>query len=776
MRISLRKAVRDLRRQRTQVTAVGLTVLLGVLMFVATGGAYRNLSTSYEGTYHRLGFADLVATGTDPQALADAATSAGADTARVRTQADVPMTLAGARLLGRLVGMPPADHPRVDDVEVTQGRYLSPDDPDGVLLEKHAAATFGLGPGDTLQVATPAGWHTVTVRGVVISAEYLWPARSRQEVLGDPHSFAVVFASQEQVQAWSAQQPNQALVLLGGASGSTVSGALRAAGASDVQTWSDNPSDAALTLDLNGFDTMSRVFPLMFLTAAGVAAYVLLTRRVLSERPTIGTLMAAGARRGLVVWHYVLQGLLIGTTAAVLGTAIGAPLTVLITRVYTTELGIPDTVVSAHPDLTVEGIALGVLVGALGAVVPAVLAARTVPAEAMRNQAALPAPGRWSGAVSRLRRLPVTTRMALRDVVRNPRRTLATMLGSVLGLVLILASVGMMTSMVAALDTQYGTVQREDASVVVGPGAQDQVAREVSGLTGVAAVEDAVAARVTVGFGGASYTTDLQGLAPDTSMHGFVSGGRTVALPADGLLAGAGLADRLGVAAGDTVTVTDASGRTTDVRLAGFVDEPLGTLVYGTPSTVESLVADPTPVLLVRFDSGLTTAQRDGLRADVTGLDHVLAYTDTRALLTMVDSYLGLFWAFFGVIVALGGVLALAVIQVTMSVNLVERTTELATLRAAGVTVRKAAGVLATENLVAIAAGLPIGLVAGVLAAQGTLGLFGTDMFHLQLSLGWWVLALAALGVVLAAAASQVPAARSIRRMDVARVVRERVT
>lgn len=776
MRISLRKAVRDLRRQRTQVTAVGLTVLLGVLMFVATGGAYRNLSTSYEGTYHRLGFADLVAVGTDPQVLADAATSAGAATARIRTQVDQPMTLGGARLLGRLIGMPPGEHPSVDDVEVTQGQYLAPDDPDGVLLEKHAAATFGLGPGDTFEVATASGWHTVTVRGVVVSPEYLWPARSRQEVLGDPHSFAVVFASQDQVQAWSGQAPNQALVLLGGASQTTVSAALRDAGASDVQTWSDNPSDAALTLDLNGFDTMSKAFPLMFLTAAGVAAYVLLTRRVLSERPTIGTLMAAGARRSRVVWHYVLQGLLIGGVGAVLGTAIGAPLTVLITRVYTTELGIPDTVVSAHPDLTVVGIALGFLVGGLGAAVPAALAARTVPAEAMRNQATLPAPGRWSGVVSRLHRLPVTTRMALRDVVRNPRRTLATMLGSVLGLVLVLASVGMMTSMIAALDTQYGTVQREDASVVVEPGAQDQVAQQVSALAGVAAVEDGLAARVTVGFAGSTYATDLQGLSPDTSMHGFVSGGRSVALPSDGVLAGAGLADQLGVTVGDTISVTDASGRTSDVRLAGLLDEPLGTSVYGTPATVDSLVADPTPVLLVRFDSGLTTAERDTLRAEVTGLDHVLAYTDTRALLTMVDSYLGLFWAFFGVIVVLGGVLALAVIQVTMSVNLVERTTELATLRASGVTVRKAAGVLATENLVAIVAGLPIGLVAGVLAARGTLGLFGTDMFHLQLSLGWWVLALAALGVVLAAAASQVPAARSIRRMDVARVVRERVT
>ncbi len=138
-------------------------------------------------------------------------------------------------------------------------------------------------------------------------------------------------------------------------------------------------------------------------------------------------------------------------------------------------------------------------------------------------------------------------------------------------------------------------------------------------------------------------------------------------------------------------------------------------------------------MVMVRFDAGLGTAQRDGLRATITGLDHVLAYTDTQALLTMVQSFLGLFWAFVGVVVVLGGVLALAVIQVTMSVNLVERTTELATLRAAGVTVRRAAGVLATENLVATAAGLPMGLVAGVLAARGMLGLFASDMFTIRL-------------------------------------------
>ncbi len=82
-----------------------------------------------------------------------------------------------------------------------------------------------------------------------------------------------------------------------------------------------------------------------------------------------------------------------------------------------------------------------------------------------------------------------------------------------------------MTSMAAALHEQYSVVQLQDASVVVAQGQQDAVARELAGVAGVAAVEPSDAARVTLAYQGATYTTDLQGFEPGTTMHGFVCGG-----------------------------------------------------------------------------------------------------------------------------------------------------------------------------------------------------------------------------------------------------------
>jgi putative ABC transport system permease protein len=122
----------------------------------------------------------------------------------------------------------------------------------------------------------------------------------------------------------------------------------------------------------------------------------------------------------------------------------------------------------------------------------------------------------------------------------------------------------------------------------------------------------------------------------------------------------------------------------------------------------------------------------------------------------------------------LGAILALTVIYVTMTVNVAERTGELATLRAAGVPLRRIAGILATENLTATLLAVPVGLVAGAAAAWEALDSFSSDMFHIQLTLGWGTLLSAVAAVLAASLLSQIPAIRMVRGLDIARVVRER--
>ena len=95
----------------------------------------------------------------------------------------------------------------------------------------------------------------------------------------------------------------------------------------------------------------------------------------------------------------------------------------------------------------------------------------------------------------------------------------------------------------------------------------------------------------------------------------------------------------------------------------------------------------------------------------MTALPGVLAYAEPPPC-RLARQFLGLFWAFIGTMVLLGAILAAVIIYVTLAVNIVERTNELATLRAAGVPIRRVAGTIATENLAATTLGLPIGVAA----------------------------------------------------------------
>ncbi|MDT5257213.1 MAG: putative transport system permease protein, partial [Mycobacterium sp.] len=578
-----KKALRDLRRRLPQVSAIGATVMLGVLLFVASYDSFRNVQASYDRTYARTHFADLTVTGGDSDTIAAAVRdAAGVDRVVTRTQADRPMAIGATKLVGRVVGMPAVNGHGINEIELMSGQLPDPARLDQVVVERHTADTFGLTPGKSVRVSDDTAWRDVIVSGVVQSPEYLWPARNRQDVLGDPHAFAVVFAPESLARTLSAQMtPNQVLVeMTGGATQSDrghVTHLLRSAGAMDIEDRGDQPSNAALRQNFNGFRVMAIGFPALFLSAAAIAEYLLITRLIYTERPIIGTLLALGARRRAVVRHYLWYGGVVATVAALAGVLLGGVATSVYTEVYASLLRLPDTVVEHRIPTAVIGFALGLATGVVAALMPAIAAARTAPAEAMRGDGVRPIRvGPLTRVSARWTLIPVAFRMALRSLTRSRRRTVATMVGGVLALVLILASGGMLTSVRAMVDVEFGQVQRQDATVLVAAGAND-VGGQLQSLPGVSVVEPATIARVTLVANGRTYPTSLTGLEPATGMHGFRGpGGTSRTLPGDGVLAGAALADKLGVRVGDDLTVVGSVGAARPIRLAGVVDEPVG--------------------------------------------------------------------------------------------------------------------------------------------------------------------------------------------------------
>ncbi|MFO7960814.1 MAG: FtsX-like permease family protein [Nitriliruptoraceae bacterium] len=780
-----RKLRRDIGLQRGPFAAVVITVLLGVGLFAASYDAYRNLDASYLGVFDRLATADHWLTGGDVDAIAAAVRDTdGVVRAVTRIQVDAAFRVAGARLRGRVVSTGEDLHPPVNDLAVLEGSGGA----SAVGVEQHMADHFGLEPGERIEVLGQGGsWQDVTIDAVVASGEYLWPARSRQDPLTLPGEFGVLFAPDDVVAGLTGAAPNQVQVRY--AEGvdtdrldQRMTEIAREQGATDAYPLAEQPSNAILQEDITGFSQMAFLFPLLFLTAAGMAAYVLLSRRVHDERAVIGMLRAQGIPRRTIRGHYLGFGVAAGLAGAVPGTLLGLWGARSLSVFYTRFIDLPFTEIAFHPETVVAGVGFGLLVGALAAWAPARQAMRVSPADAMRG--VVPATGGHRPLAERAlwgaRRLPVTWRLVLRSIGRNRRRTAMTAGGVVLSLLLVLVSWSMLDTVDALLAKQFDRLDTSDAQVwFAGPGSRS-VLSEVAAIEGIAHVEALLVTDVTVDGPDGSYATRLTALPVDTRLRSFdVVAGDDAGLAGEGVLLGDAMRELTGLEVGDMASLRFPALATlgpVELPVAAFVSQPLGTFAY--VDRAEFTAAAGTDALPVTgaqlaYEQG---ADPDAIEEAVSDVGGVVAVEPTDAIRRLVADAIGLFYAFVGAMLAAGAVLAAAVIFTTQSVSIAERAREVATLRASGVPLRRIAAMITAENLLVTLLAVVPGLFLGVAGGRAMFQTYSNDQFRLDFVVAPRTLVLSAAVLLLVAVASQLPGLRTLRRLDLAQTVRERAT
>lgn len=776
------KRKRDVRRQRGQFIAVSVTIALGVMLFASTYDAYRNLDGSYNATYDRLDFADITAVGVDPEFAETARGIQGVNQTESRVQADLPMTVDGEHnFLGRVIAYPPVGQPAVNKIDVIEGSYLDPDDPQSVVIETHMAEQFDLGVGDTVEIFVGRGFVEANIVGIAVSAEYIWPARDNQDLFPPPGTFGVVFVSEDLAGDIPAQAARNDVAITYNddadreETDELVTSAAHSADASDVIPLADHPSHSTLLLDVNGFQSMSIMFPVLFMSAAGMAAYVLLTRIVFAQRGVIGTLRASGMSRHKILRHYLSYGVRLGLVAGVVGLVLGMAGAYAITGVYTTALDIPDTVRSFHWMTPFIGLVFALIAGMLGAWAPARRAFKVTPAEAMRgNVPEGPGKRSWLEKIlPPLRRLPVRWLMIVRGLGRNKRRSFATILGVVLGLVLIMVSWGMIDSIIIMLDRQFEEVSLQDADVVFSTDVDEDAVTMVEDVIGVATAEIVARANASVVFAGDTFDTAVVAYDQGTRMHGFPNG-----LPSEGVLAGEGLRNQLEAEPGDELEVRLPELEVDfTVELVDFLDEPVGIVLYMDREQFDEFVgpetsAHPTVAQVqALFDE---IVNRESVIGQIEDLETVIFVSDSRTLYNIIQDFLGFFYAFVGFMLVLGGALAFALMYNAVSVNVAERSGEFATMRANGLSHGSVARLIGVENILLTLMGIIPGVIAGYAIGYVFMTQFSVDAFTLQFAMQPTSVVISAAAMVGAAALSLIPAILKVRRIDVGETVRER--
>ncbi len=781
-----RKLVRDLANSKWLFLAVAMVIFLGVALFNASFLGYRNLKTSYNYTYERLSFADFTVKVVEaPMGTVDELKLIpGVKAVTGRVNIDVALTLPGEdtkKVLARVISLPSDSRAAVNDIKVEQGSYFHTGDIDVLLVEKSFAEHHGLNLGDAVSLTVNNQKTNLSVAGIATSPEYIWPAKSRQELLASPETFGVVFVTHDTATGLLGKQiVNQFCFLIdAGADRNTIITAveetLEPYGVTDVVTREDQPSNAALSMDLQGFGEIAEAFPALFLIVGALATYILLTRIVHNQRSQIGLMRAVGYSRRQLLVHYLSFALTIGIVGAIAGTVAGYLLSALVTKLYVGMLGLPYTITKMGwiEWLAIEeGLFAGIFPCVIGGIIPAYVASRLNPAEAMRTPP--PAAGRklmLERILPFFARLSLLWKIPLRNIFRSRRRSLYTVIGVAFGISLILVSAVFIDSIDSLMNLQFNQIQRYDAKIDFAQLQPATLSEQVKSWDEVEKLEPVLQIPTRLEHQDKTYSTLAVGLPPDSELYGLYStAGDRVDINDGEILLSEGLRSELDIDTGDIITLSSSSALQ-QLDVAGFVKQPMGSFGYVTLEQAQELAGGQSVISGLML--GVEPGRLDSIREKAYQIPDVASVELTTESQEMVNDLMGLFRGMMWVMLGFGAALSLAIVFTTVTVNILERRRESATMRTLGEGKGRIGAMLTIENLLLGLAGLVPGILLGYALSLYFFSLFQSDMMSFDLSIYPRTYLLTIGLVILIMLVSQVPGIRYINRLDLARMAKE---
>jgi putative ABC transport system permease protein len=665
-----------------------------------------------------------------------------------------------------------ASQPQFSPLELKTGAW--PEGPEQVAIDADTAAAESFKVGDTVAVSTLGSKRDYEVTGIATfggldslggATIAIWDMATAQTLLGKEGRFdGISIAGKE------------------GTSPDEIVRAVQPLVPASLEVKDAEQQAAADAQETNVIVNAIRYFLLGFgAIALFVGAFVIfntLSITVAQRTREFATLRTLGASRKQVMRSVVIEGLVIGLLASVIGLFAGFGLAKLLSA-----LGgeLPEAGMVFALRTVLISLVLGTVITLLASIVPARRATRVPPIAAVREGSTLP-PSRFAAhslktaivvivasvaaicvgifagglgtlavvlllvigilslflgialaaphmvkPLTGLVGLParrgggIAGDLASANSVRNPSRTASTAAALMIGLTLVTVVAVLGAGMRSTVESAV-TDQITAAYILNGTDGLPFEAAEGDALAGVPGVDTASHVRVDKALV-AGDEMDVTGVDPATIARFYRfdwtegSDARIAELAADGALVTESYADDQDVAVGDPLSLQTASGEKLDVVVAGIYDPPEIEQMLG-PITIAQQSFDevfPQPKNRFTFlDAGPDADQ--ALTAAAAGFSDASVHTGAAFAEDYTEGFAS-FLNFLYVLLAFSVVVSLFGMVNTLVLSVFERTRELGMLRTIGMTRRQARRMIRHESVITALIGAALGLPLGLFLA-----------------------------------------------------------
>lgn len=468
---------------------------------------------------------------------------------------------------------------------------------------------------------------------------------------------------------------------------------------------------------------LARMFPVIFYLVAALVCLTTMTRMVEEQRTQIGAIKAMGYGTWSIAGKYLLYGALASVLGAILGAAVG---TVLIPWViffsYAIMYDLPQLTLLVNWPLCFAALGIGLAV-TLGATLWAMLAtARQTPAALLRPRA--PKPGKRI-LLERVKpiwnHMNFSMKVSARNLFRFKKRLFMTVIGVMGCTALLIAGLGLHTSIFDILDVQFFDLYQYDVLVTVDSDSPDAAERIEAFLAsrGETDVWTGVYNR-SVSFSGdgqsvegyVTVTADPEALKKQIVLRDMETK-KELDVPADGALIDLKLAELLQIDAGDELQ-TDVGGRIVRLPVNALREHYVYHYAIVSAQTYSALTGeDPLPneymVRLKQNDEDSVSVFCKTLMQ----LDGVQSVQNKAAMARSFRKTMQAVDAAVTVIFLSAAALAFVVLFNLTNINVTERIRELATIKVLGFYDPELAMYVFRENIILTGIGIILGQFFG---------------------------------------------------------------
>jgi putative ABC transport system permease protein len=777
---------RDLWHMRGLAAAISVVMGCGIALFILSRSMLHSLELTQQTYYDRYNFADVFASiKRSPDELINRiAKIPGVAIAERRIVVPVNLSVPGLEepASGRLISVPDVGRPRLNQLYLRRGRWLTPRSDDEALASEAFVDANQMEVGDTFSVVINGRLKELQIVGVVLSPEYIYEIKPGG-IVPDNRHFGIFWMNEEALQLafdMDGAFNDLSIKLMRGVNVEDViqrvDNLIEPYGGLGAFDRRDQLSHQFIDNEIEQNRNMGLFAPSIFLGVSAFLINVVMSRTINNQREQIAALKAFGYSNLEVGWHYIKSVLLIAAIALAVGIPAGAWFGWLVTGMYARLFHFPVFLFRIYPSVLVAAAGVAASAAILGAIGSVARAVRLPPAEAMRPE---PPAGFGPTILERMgigHYVPPIALMVVRQLERHPIKTGLSTLAISLAVAVLVIGNFFQDSIDYMMNAQFHWVQRFDVSVATTDPVSDRAMYELASMPGVMRCEPTRTVSARIRAGARNRRVGIRGIEPDSTLYGLVDmDGREVPLPPHGLLVSKKLAEVLDVKVGDWVemeVLTDKRPKRR-VMIAATLKDFVGLSAYMNLEDLRRIMLEGQVVNGVNME--VDPAYQDALYRD---LKETPAISSVLVKQHSIDSFNDTIAQNLGVMkkinLIFACIIAGGVVYNSARISLAERSRELATLRVIGFTRQEISSILLGELAIVTLLAIPVGLGLGTFFAWWMCTAFDQELFRFPMVVSNRTYAWASLVVIAASAISGLLVRRNLDHLDLVAVLKSR--